>query len=88
MSRTALAAYPWIVKRMPGIPLPASSARAAAHAAAGRAWHGLIQVLTGPDPPSVWRWRSPQERRVAYAALGVATLARSASAKPGPGSRR
>jgi signal transduction histidine kinase len=75
MSRTALAAYPWIVKRMPGIPLPASSAQAAAHAAAKRAWHGLVQVLTGPDPPSVWRWRSPQERRVAYAALGVVTLA-------------
>jgi signal transduction histidine kinase len=60
---------------MPGIPLPASSARAAAPAVAGRAWHGLVQVLTGPDPPSVWRWRSPQQRRVAYAALGVATLA-------------
>jgi signal transduction histidine kinase len=42
---------------------------------AGRAWHGLIRVLIGPEPPSVRRWRSPQERRVAYAALGVATLA-------------
>jgi hypothetical protein len=75
MSGAALAAYPWIVKRMPGIPLTASSARAAAAPAARRAWHGLVQVLIGPDPPSVWRWRSPQERRVAYAALGVATLA-------------
>jgi len=43
--------------------------------AAKRAWHGLIQVLAGPDPPPVWRWRSPRERRVAYAVLWVATLA-------------
>src|SRR6478672_1487042 len=60
---------------MPGIPLAEGGARGAARAAAGQAWHGLIQVLTGPDPPSVWRWRSPQERRAAYAALAVATLA-------------
>jgi signal transduction histidine kinase len=59
---------------MPGVPLTAST-RGAARAAAGRAWHGLVQVLTGPDPPLVWRWHSPQERRAAYAALGVATLA-------------
>jgi signal transduction histidine kinase len=42
---------------------------------AKRAWRGLVQVLIGPDPPSVWRWRSLQERRAAYVALGVATLA-------------
>ena len=60
---------------MPGIPLAAYGARGAARGAARRAWHGLIQVLTGPDPPSAWRWHSPQERRVAYAALAVATLA-------------
>jgi signal transduction histidine kinase len=60
---------------MPGIPLAEGGARGAARGAAGQAWHGLIQVLTGPEPPPVWRWRSPQERRVAYAALGVATLA-------------
>ena len=60
---------------MPGIPLAAGGTREAARAAAARAWRGLIQVLTGPEPPPVWRWRSPQERRVAYAALGVATLA-------------
>jgi signal transduction histidine kinase len=59
---------------MPGAPLTASTG-GAARAAAGRAWHGLVQVLTGPDPPLVWRWHSPQERRAAYAALGVATLA-------------
>ena len=60
---------------MPGIPLASGGDRGAARAAARRAWHGLIQVLTGPDPSSVWRWRSPQQRRAAYAALGVATLA-------------
>ena len=60
---------------MPSIPLAEGGARGAARAAAGQAWHGLIQVLTGPDPPSVWRWHSPQERRAAYAALAVATLA-------------
>src|SRR5689334_9793454 len=60
---------------MPGIPLAADGTREAARAAAGRAWRGLIQVLTGSEPPPVWRWRSPQERRAAYAALGVATLA-------------
>jgi len=43
--------------------------------AAERAWHGLIQVLAGPDPPSVWRWDSPRERRVAFAALAAATAA-------------
>jgi len=75
MIGAALAAYPWIVKRMPGIPRAASGARPAARAVAKRVWHGLVQVLIGPDPPSVWRWRSPQERRFAYAALGVATLA-------------
>lgn len=42
---------------------------------AKRAWRGLVQVLTGPGTASAWRWRSPQQRRVAYAALGVATLA-------------
>src|SRR5438067_13836168 len=60
---------------MHGIPLAAGSPRGAARAAAGRVWRGLVQVLTSPDPPSVWRWHSPQERRVAYAAIGVTTLA-------------
>jgi signal transduction histidine kinase len=60
---------------MPRIPLAEGGARGTARAAAGQAWHGLIQVLTGPDPPSVWRWQSPRELRAAYAALGVATLA-------------
>jgi signal transduction histidine kinase len=59
---------------MPGIPLAASDARVV-HIVVKRAWHGLVQVLIGPDPPSVRRWRSPQERWVAYAALWVATLA-------------
>jgi signal transduction histidine kinase len=39
------------------------------------AWHGLIQVLTGPAPAPAWHWRAPSERRAAYAALAVATLA-------------
>jgi len=32
-------------------------------------------VLIGPEPPPVWRWSSPQERRFGYAALWVVTLA-------------
>jgi signal transduction histidine kinase len=60
---------------MPGIPLAPSGARGTARTTVKRAWHGLVQVLTGPEPPPVWRWRSSQERRAAYAALGVVTLA-------------
>ena len=88
MSGAALAAYPWIVKRMPGIPPAASSAAAAARAVAKRAWHGLVQVLIGPDPAPAWRWRSPPERRAAYAALGVATLALCARQPGRAASRR
>ena len=62
------------MKRTPGIVLAGRSARGAAAAVARRAWQGLVQVLTGPDPRSVWRWRSPLERRTAYAALGLTTL--------------
>ena len=75
MSGAALAAYPWIVKRRPGIPPAARSSRAAAPAVAKRAWYGLVRVMIGPDPPSVWRWHSPQERRLGYLALVVVTLA-------------
>jgi signal transduction histidine kinase len=60
---------------MPAIRPAASSARTVAPAVARRTWRGLVQVLTGPEPPSVWRWDSPQERRLGYAALGVVTLA-------------
>jgi signal transduction histidine kinase len=60
---------------MPRIPLAASGAKGAPRAAARRAWHGLVQVLIGPDPPPVRPWGSPQERRIGYAALWVATLA-------------
>ena len=42
---------------------------------ARRSWHGLGQVLIGPDPPSAWRWHTPQQRQAANAALGVATVA-------------
>jgi signal transduction histidine kinase len=75
MSGAAPATYPWIVKQMPGLAVAASTTREGAHAAARRAWHGLIQVLTGPAPAPAWRWRSARERRAAYAALAVATLA-------------
>jgi signal transduction histidine kinase len=75
MSEAAPAAYPWIVTQMRGMPPAATSAAAAADAVAKRSWHGLVQVLIGPDPPSVWRWSSPRERRGWYVALGVATLA-------------
>jgi hypothetical protein len=61
MSWRSPATYSWIVKWMP--------ARGTAHTVVKRAWRGLIQVLTGPEPPPAWRWRSPQERQVAYAAL-------------------
>ena len=75
MSGRALATYPWTVKRMPGIPLAPSSAQGTAHTTVQHAWHGLIQVLIGPDPPPVWRWSSPRERQLGYAALWVVTLA-------------
>jgi len=60
---------------MPGILPAARSAPAVARAAARRAWHALVQVLIGADPAPVWRWSSSQQRQVAYAALGVATVA-------------
>jgi signal transduction histidine kinase len=75
MSGQALAAYPWIVNRMSGIPAAPRSARGTARATVKRARHGLIQVLAGPEPPSVWSWNSPRERRFGYAALWVVTLA-------------
>jgi signal transduction histidine kinase len=61
---------------MPGVPQAPGGARGAPrHPTVTRAWHGLTQVLIGPDPPPVWRWSSPQERRFGYAALWVVTLA-------------
>jgi signal transduction histidine kinase len=59
---------------MPGIAPAPSGARGTALTAVKCAWHGLIQVLTGSEPPPVWRWRSPQERQAGYAVLGVVTL--------------
>ncbi len=41
---------------------------------AGVAWHGLIQVVAGPDSSSGRRWRSPEQRWVARIALGVAAV--------------
>ena len=75
MSGATLAAYPWIVQRMPGMSPAATGAAASAGAVAKRAWLGLVQVLIGPDPPPAWRWSTPRERRAGYAALGVVTLA-------------
>ncbi|HET9969474.1 MAG TPA: sensor histidine kinase [Streptosporangiaceae bacterium] len=56
---------------MPGTAPAASGTRAATH----QAWRGLIQVLAGPDLPPAWRWRSPRQRRAAYAVLAMATVA-------------
>jgi hypothetical protein len=42
---------------------------------AQEAWHGLIQVLTGPAPAPLWTWRSGPGRRAGYSALAAATLA-------------
>ena len=69
MSGVALAAYPWIVKWMPGTAPAVSSARSLAR----RAWRGLIQVLAGRDAAPAW-WHPPWQRR-AYIALSVTTLA-------------
>jgi len=55
-------------------PAPRQSARPAARQVALWAWRGVIQALTGPDPAPSWRWRSPWQRRTAYAALGATTL--------------
>ena len=41
----------------------------------GQAWRGLIQVLAGPDPAPGMAGAHRGERRAAYAALGLATLA-------------
>jgi len=69
MSGRPLAAYPEMVKPMPGTAPAASSTRRVTR----RAWRGLTQVLVGPDPAPAW-WRPPRPRRV-YIALGVTTLA-------------
>ena len=76
-------AYPWIVRWMPGISLAPGGAWGTARARVRRAWRGLIQVLTGPEPPLVWRWRSSQERQTANAVLVVVTLALCAANLPG-----
>ena len=62
---------------MPGITPAASKAHAAGTARAGARWvgRGLVDVLVRPDPAPATRWRSPWQRLVVYAALGVTTLA-------------
>jgi signal transduction histidine kinase len=71
MSGRPQAAYSEIVKPRLGAAPEASSTRRVAR----RAWRGLVEVLIGPDPPGVWRLRTPQGRRAEYATFGVATLA-------------
>ncbi|HCU96343.1 MAG TPA: two-component sensor histidine kinase [Actinobacteria bacterium] len=63
------------MKRRPGTAPAANGTGGTAHTAVRRAWDGLIQVLAGSESAPAWRWRSPQERLAAYAALGLATLA-------------
>jgi signal transduction histidine kinase len=70
MSGHPEAAYAEIVKPRVGAAPAASGTRRMARGA----WRSLVEVLIGPDPPGVWRWRSPQGRRAAYATLGVVTL--------------
>ena len=53
----------------------APAARSALSAVARGWWPALVQVLARPAPPPAWRWRSPAERRAAYAALALATVA-------------
>jgi hypothetical protein len=85
MTGAALAAYRGIVKGMPGT----ATATGGADGVARQLWHGLGQVLAGPDPAPVGRPRSPQQIRAANASLGVATLAlcmvsvASMNARPG-----
>ena len=69
--------YAEVVDVMPGAAPAAPAARGGRRAvrAARWAWHGLAPVLGGGEPPPAWRWRSAAERRAAYAALGLATLA-------------
>jgi signal transduction histidine kinase len=59
---------------MPGISPVPSDGWGTARATVRRAWRGLIHVLIGPEPPPVWRWRSPEERHVAYVVLTAITL--------------
>jgi signal transduction histidine kinase len=59
----------------PGQAPATGRARRITHATARRAGPGLIQALAGRGPGPTWPWRSPQERRTAYAAFALATLA-------------
>jgi signal transduction histidine kinase len=73
------AAYAWLVTWMTGSAPARGGARQAVPATARRwwlAWLGaLVQVLARPAPAATWAWRSAQERRAAYAALALATVA-------------
>ena len=69
------ATYSEIVTLTPREAPAANRARGIARTAARRAGRGLIEATAGPDPAPAWARRSPQERRAAYAALTLATLA-------------
>jgi signal transduction histidine kinase len=64
---------------MPGAAAAAAAATALNNArpVAARAGRGLIGVVTAPDPAPAWR--SPWQRRAAYAGLCVATVAACAA---------
>jgi len=64
------AAYRGIVRSIPG---PALAAGRAGGVARG-AWHGLGQVLAGPDPGPAGRSRSPGQTGAVNAGLAAATL--------------
>ena len=75
MSGRPEATYPEIVTLTPGGAPAASRVRGMARTAARRTGRGLIETIAGPDPAPAWTWRSPHERRAAYAALALAALA-------------
>jgi signal transduction histidine kinase len=53
-----------------GVAPPAGSVRPIARAA----WRGLVQVVSGSDPPPRLRWRSPRQRWLVYAMPAAVTL--------------
>jgi len=63
------------VNLTPGDAPAASRVLGTARAGVSRARRGLIETIAGRDPAPAWTWRSPQERRAAYAALALTALA-------------
>src|SRR5215469_1494917 len=69
-----MAAYPEIVNR-PSAAASLTLSSKTALAAVRRGWHGLAQVLAGPEPAPAFPWPPERARRAAYSALAFATLA-------------